>query len=127
MQANEALQCITTPELMLPIIDDVIHHLQAQIKEGENLIKNRPIHKKAYDKWEGATCRILEKSASFDPTLVSRFLKCGSYGSFKKKSNEAFWENHRAMSIYDKIRIVEYHLSELKKIKHKPELILDNA
>jgi len=87
MESNNALQRVITPELVLPIIDDVIHHLGDRIKEGERLIKNRPI---------------------------------------QKKSNKAFWENHRAMSIFDKIRILEYHLSALKKIKNKPELILDN-
>ena len=113
-------------ELMLPMLDDVINNLQTKIEEGEALIKNRPIKKPLYDEWEGATREILKISAPLDPTLVDRFIVCGSYGSVQQKTNEAFSENHRAMSIYDKIRIVDFHLNVLKKIKKKPELILDN-
>ena len=116
----------SSPELMLPILDDVINLLQMKIEEGEVLIKNRPVKKAAYDKWEGGTCEILKKSAPFDPSLVNRFISCGSYGTFQQKANEAFWENHRAMSVYDKIKIVDYHLNMLKKIQKRPELILDN-
>lgn len=126
MAAQSEMRMSSASEFMLPILEDVINDLQIQIQKGEALITNRPITKSEYKHWEGSTCRILEKSVLFDPTLVDRFLGCGAYGSFQKKSNEAFWENHRAMSIYDKVRIVDYHLNTLKKIKNRPDLMLDS-
>jgi hypothetical protein len=115
-----------TPESVLPLIDDIIAMLHQQIEKGESLIVNRPIPESDYEYWETRTTTILKKSSPVDPTAVNRFLACGAYGDSHRKSNEAFWENHRAMSVYDKIKIVDYHLHLLKKIKIRPELILEN-
>lgn len=99
------------------MIDTIIKMIGKQIEEGELLIKNRPIARDSFENWEKATCKVLKKSAPIDPVAMNRFLGCGTYGDDPQKSDKAFREIQYAMSIYDKIRILDYHISMLKREK----------
>lgn len=98
-------------------ISDALNLISIQIQKGKDYIKNRPIQKELFENWENTTIKILEKTAVFDPTVIERFMLCGKYGVFEK-SNTAFLENRRAMAIYDKLNILEYHINILNKERY---------
>jgi hypothetical protein len=108
------------------MLDTIISLIDRQIEQGEMLIRNRPVTRDVFENWEKSTCKILQKSASIDPVAVDRFLGCGAYGDLRTKASESFWETHRAMSIYDKIRILDYHQELLKREKKWTKSAVEN-
>ena len=119
---SEKINYNVTPDT----INNYIRRLKKNVAIGEELLRHRPIQKGIYDNWDNTICDILKKSSLIDPMAVQRFLSCGKNGCIQKKSNEAFWENHRAMSVYDKLRILGYHLNTLEHELHFISTALEN-
>lgn len=108
----------STRQLFSPVaIDGMIKKIDKQIMHGERLIKNRPITRDSFESWETATYKILKKAEPIDPLAPNRFLECGIYWDNGSNPDGNVHETQYAMTVYDKIRILDYHLGMLKREK----------
>jgi hypothetical protein len=109
----------TLPREHLSSALSAIDLLKEQIQIGKDLLRNRPINETSYSAWENHTHTILKKSAGIDPLGMQRFSLCGLQQP-KKGVNEAFRETKRAMTVYDKLSILEYHVHQIQKEVESP-------
>ncbi|MFO7964462.1 MAG: hypothetical protein R6U50_11110 [Desulfobacterales bacterium] len=107
----------TNTEFSLTAIDTIIHRIEKKIREGELLLKNGSINRESLECWEHSACLLLKKSAHMDPVVVNRFLYCGTFSDTTGYTGKSFPKTRCAMSLYDKIRILDYHIGMLKREK----------
>ena len=101
-----------TPECY-KIAKNVEDQLKVRIKDGEQLLKNRPISASAYQQWDDGTTDIIKQSQRIDPLGSERFAFCGC--GAPPSANEAYKENERAMRIYDKLTLLKCHLNTIRR------------